>query len=59
MMAGKGIDLMSKKTFLGEAQGRDIHDGKERKLAKLRPAQLSLFQTFLPEEDKYSTFHRI
>jgi hypothetical protein len=54
MMAGKGIDLMSKKTFLGEAQGRDIHDGKERKLAKLRPAQLALFQTFLPEEDKYS-----
>jgi len=29
-MADKG-DLMSKKTVLGEAQGRDIHDGKERK----------------------------
>jgi hypothetical protein len=53
MMAGKG-DLMSKKTVLGEAQGRDIHDGKERKFAKLRPSQLSLFQKFLPEDDRYS-----
>jgi hypothetical protein len=45
---------MSKKTTHGEARGRDIEDGKERKLAKLQPAQLSLFQTFLPEKDKYS-----
>jgi hypothetical protein len=53
MMAGKGM-MMSKKTIHGEARGRDIHDGKERKLAKLQPNQLSLFQTFLPKEDKYS-----
>jgi hypothetical protein len=46
--------LMNKKSLQGEARGRDIHDGKERQLAKQRPAQLSLFQTFLPEEDKYS-----
>lgn len=47
---------MSKKTVSGEARGHDIHDGKERNLAKLQPAQLSLFQTFLPkdEDDKYS-----
>jgi hypothetical protein len=45
---------MSKKTTHGEARGRDIHDGKERKFAKQQPAQLSLFQTFLPEEDRYS-----
>jgi hypothetical protein len=47
--------LMSKKTIHGEARGRDIQDGKERRFAKQRPTQLSLFQTFLPEEDlKYS-----
>jgi hypothetical protein len=46
--------MMSKKRIHGEAQGRDIHDGKERKFVKLRPTQLSLFQTFLPAEDKYS-----
>src|SRR4029450_11552353 len=46
---------MSKKTIHGEARGRDIQDGKERRFAKQRPTQLSLFQTFLPEEDvKYS-----
>jgi hypothetical protein len=45
---------MSKKTIHDEARGRDIHDGKERALAKQRPTQLSLFQTFLPEDDKYS-----
>jgi hypothetical protein len=46
--------LMSKKTTNGEARGRDIQDGKERKLAKFQPTQLSLFQTFLPEAGKYS-----
>ena len=45
---------MSKKRIHGEAKGHDIHDGKERKFIKLRPTQLSLFQTFLPAEDKYS-----
>ena len=45
---------MSKKTTHGEAKGRDIHDRKERTLAKSQPAQLSLFQTFLPQDDKYS-----
>ena len=45
---------MSQKTTHGEARGRDIHDGKERALAKQRPTQLSLFQTFLPQDDKYS-----
>jgi hypothetical protein len=43
-----------KKSVSGEARGRDIHDGKERKLAKSQPDQLSLFQTFLPQDDKYS-----
>src|SRR5437763_10943404 len=42
---------MSKKTIHDEARGRDIHDGKERAFAKQRPIQLSLFQTFLPEDD--------
>jgi len=46
--------LMGKKTMNGEARGRDIHDGKERTLAKLQPTQLALFQMFLPEDDKYS-----
>ena len=45
---------MSKKSIHGNIQGYDIHDGKERKFIKLRPPQLSLFQTFLPEADKYS-----
>jgi len=45
---------MGKKTMNGEARGRDIHDGKERTLAKLQPTQLALFQMFLPEDDKYS-----
>ena len=45
---------MSKRSIHGDVQGYDIHDGKERKFIKLRPAQLSLFQTFLPEVDKYS-----
>jgi hypothetical protein len=45
---------MSKKTIHDEARGRDIHDGKERAFAKQRPTQLSLFQTFLPEDDRYS-----
>lgn len=45
---------MSQKTTHGEARGRDIHDGKERALAKQQPTQLSLFQTFLPQDDKYS-----
>jgi hypothetical protein len=45
---------MSKKTTHGEARGLDIHDGKARKLSKFQPTQLSLFQTFLPEADKYS-----
>jgi hypothetical protein len=38
---------MGKKTMNGEARGRDIHDGKERTLAKLQPTQLALFQMFL------------
>ena len=42
------------KKISGEARGRDIYDGKERKLDKWQPGQLSLFQTFLPEDDKYS-----
>jgi len=46
--------LMGKKTMNGEARGRDIHDGKERTLAKLQPTQLALFQMFVPEDDKYS-----
>ena len=45
---------MGKKTMNGEARGRDIHDGKERTLAKLQPTQLALFQVFVPEDDKYS-----
>ena len=45
---------MSRKIIRGEAQGRDIQDGEERKFAKQQPPQLSLFQTFLPEADKYS-----
>ena len=45
---------MSKKTTHGEARGRDIHDGKQKNLAKFQPDQLSLFQTFLPDEAKYS-----
>ena len=45
---------MDKKTMNGEARGRDIHDGKERTLAKLQPTQLTLFQMFVPEDDKYS-----
>jgi hypothetical protein len=46
---------MSKKTTHGEARGRDIHDGKQRALTKRQPAQLSLFQTFLPaQDDRYS-----
>ncbi|MDQ3839390.1 MAG: hypothetical protein M3297_08985 [Thermoproteota archaeon] len=43
-----------KKAISGEARGHDIHDGKERKLVKLQSAQLSLFQTFLPRDEKYS-----
>jgi hypothetical protein len=46
--------LMGKKTMNDEARGRDIHDGKERALAKLQPTQLALFQMFVPEDDKYS-----
>ncbi len=42
---------MGKKTMNGEARGRDIHDGKERTLAKLQPTQLALFQMFVPEDD--------
>jgi hypothetical protein len=49
----KGI-LMSKQTIRGEARGRDIHDGRERKLARWQPGQLSFFQTFLPSSEKYS-----
>src|SRR5688500_15812342 len=46
---------MSKKRIRGEAaQGRDIHDGKERKFIRLRPTQGALCQTFRPAEDKYS-----
>jgi hypothetical protein len=45
---------MSKQTIRGEARGRDIHDGRERKLDRWQPDQLSLFQTFLPNSDKYS-----
>ena len=36
------------------ASGKDILDEKEKALAKSYPEQLSMFQTFLPEVDKYS-----
>ncbi|MEE8290460.1 MAG: hypothetical protein V3R80_03175 [Candidatus Tectomicrobia bacterium] len=46
---------MSKKPSIsGEAKGRDILKGNIIKLPKKKPDQLSLFQTFLPQEDKYS-----
>jgi len=38
----------------GEAKGRDIRDNKTKTLVKSQPAQLNLFQTFLPQDDKYS-----
>ena len=46
---------MSKKTTHGEARGRDIHDGKERRLAKSqRPRSFPSFKPFFREDDKYS-----
>jgi hypothetical protein len=42
------------KKIYGEARGRDIHDGKERKLDKFHSDQMSLFQNFLPPGEKYS-----
>ena len=46
---------MTKKAVIsGYAQGQDIHDNKIVRLVKTQPEQLTSFQKFLPQEDKYS-----
>ena len=46
---------MTKKALISDyAKGQDIHDNKVIRLVKTQPEQLTLFQKFLPQEDKYS-----